>query len=112
MRLYQLIYLGDGQSNPTVIVSTVQSWQISTKFLKPLGQFLSSIGTRFIKLCEKLVEEFGTGSHINLLALLKGILNKVTGPLTRLINSNDPDNWDGIRKALINNFVDQRDRFL
>lgn len=66
--------------------------------------------TRFIKLCDQLVEEFGSESHINLLALLNGILNKVTGPAARLINSNGiPEDWNGIRKALINNFADQRD---
>lgn len=66
--------------------------------------------TRFIKLCDELVEEIGAGNRTNLIALLNGILNKVTGPAARLINSNGiPDDWDGIRQALINNFADQRD---
>lgn len=34
---------------------------------------------------------------------MNGILNKVTGPAARLVNSNGiPEDWDGIRKALIN----------
>lgn len=66
--------------------------------------------TRFIKLCDELVEEIGVGNRTNLIALLNGILNKVTGPAARLINSNGvPDDWNGIRQALINNFADQRD---
>lgn len=69
--------------------------------------------TRFIKLCDQLVNEFvrtEAGSELLNLALLNGILNKVTGPAARLINSNGiPDSWQGIRSALINSFADQRD---
>lgn len=69
--------------------------------------------TRFIKLCDQLVNEFvrnEAGCELRNLALLNGILNKVTGPAARLINSNGiPDSWQGIRSALINSFADQRD---
>lgn len=67
--------------------------------------------TRFIKLCDQLVQNFITPNNelVNL-SLINGILNKVTGPAARLINSNGiPDTWAGIRTALVNNFADQRD---
>jgi hypothetical protein len=67
--------------------------------------------TRFINLCDQLVQEFITeDNNLNNLALLNGILNKVIGPTARLINANGiPNDWAGIRSALINNFADQRD---
>lgn len=69
--------------------------------------------TRFISLCDQLVEEFIVREPTNKLrevALINGILNKIIGPAARLINSNGiPTNWQGIRGALINNFSDQRD---
>lgn len=67
--------------------------------------------TRFIKLCDQLVVEYAReGEDLANYALLNGILNKVTGPAARLINTNGiPENWLGIRNALINNFADQRD---
>lgn len=69
--------------------------------------------TRFINICDQLViTHFRTtaGNELNNLALINGILNKVTGPAARLINSSGiPDTWDGIRSALINNFADHRD---
>lgn len=69
--------------------------------------------TRFIRLCDQLVNEFVSnepGNELKNIALINGILNKVTGPAARLINSNGiPENWIGIRNALINNFADQRD---
>lgn len=69
--------------------------------------------TRFIGLCDQLVAAFLSqepGSELQNLALLNGILNKVTGSAARTINSNGiPENWAGIRTALINNFSDQRD---
>lgn len=69
--------------------------------------------TRFINLCDQLVlTHFRTepGSELTNLALINGILNKVTGPAARLINSNGiPDTWQGIKNALINNFADHRD---
>lgn len=71
----------------------------------------SNVLTRFIKLCDQLVAKFVTPENnlINL-ALINGILNKITGPAARLINSNGiPDTWLGIRTALVNNFSDQRD---
>lgn len=70
-----------------------------------------NILTRFIKLCDQLVAEYYVaGQNLTNYALLNGILNKVTGPAARLINANGiPENWQGIRNALINNFADQRD---
>lgn len=69
--------------------------------------------TRFIKLCDELVKTYMStipGQELGNLALLNGILNKVTGPAARLINSNGiPDSWDCIRSSLINNFADHRD---
>jgi hypothetical protein len=67
--------------------------------------------TRFIKLCDQLVAEYAReGDNLANYALLNGILNKVTGPAARLINTNGiPEDWLGIRNALINNFADQRD---
>lgn len=69
--------------------------------------------TRFINICDQLViSNFKTtvGNELNNLALINGILNKVTGPAARLINSSGiPETWEGIRSALINNFADHRD---
>lgn len=66
--------------------------------------------TRFIKLCDQLVIDLSSPNELNTLALINGILNKITGPAARLINSNGiPTDWIGIRNALINNFADQRD---
>jgi hypothetical protein len=66
--------------------------------------------TRFIKLCDQIVIDFASPDELNNLALINGILNKITGPAARLINSNGiPTDWIGIRNALINNFADQRD---
>ncbi|XP_045768365.1 uncharacterized protein LOC123869487 [Maniola jurtina] len=68
---------------------------------------------RFISICDQLVSHYiGTepGSELTNLSLINCILNKVTGPAARFINSNGiSDNWIGIRTALINNFSDQRD---
>lgn len=69
--------------------------------------------TRFINLCDQLVKTHLkplVGHELENLSLLNGILNKITGPAARLINSGGiPDNWHGIRSALINNFADHRD---
>lgn len=68
--------------------------------------------TRFLKLCDQLVDQFcnASSSELSRCALLNGILNKVTGSAARLINSNGiPSDWQGIRTALVNNFADQRD---
>lgn len=81
------------------------------KALRLLPEFDGNpnILTRFIQLCDELVDEF-TEPEASKIALLNGILNKVVGPAARLINSNGiPNNWTGIRNALINNFADQRD---
>lgn len=72
-----------------------------------------NILTRFVRLCDQLVAEFidrDPSDQLSRLALLNGILNKVTGPAARLINANGiPSDWNGIRTALVNNFSDQRD---
>lgn len=69
--------------------------------------------TRFIHLCNQLVCNYvreGEEHVLGNLALLNGILNKVTGAAARTINSNGiPETWEGIRNSLINNFADQRD---
>nr|WPN07708.1 ORF1 [Ectropis grisescens TED virus] len=68
--------------------------------------------TRFIRLCDQLVEQYVRPEpefRLSNLSLLNGILNKVVGPAARLLNSNGiPDTWLGIRSALIGNFSDQR----
>lgn len=85
------------------------------KALRLLPEFdgNSNVLTRFINLCDQLVAQYlrtDPSFALSNLALLNGILNKVTGPAARTINSNGiPENWIGIRNALINNFADQRD---
>lgn len=85
------------------------------KALRLIPEFDGNVNvlTRFIKLCDQIVNEYLKEDPVyalSNLALLNGILNKITGPAARLINSNGiPDNWAGIRSALINNFADQRD---
>lgn len=85
------------------------------KSLRLLPEFDGNphILTRFINLCDSLVVTYfrvGPGHDLSNLALINGILNKVTGPAARLINSGGiPDSWSGIRSALINNFADHRD---
>lgn len=68
---------------------------------------------RFINLCDQLVlRHINTqpGNELTNLALINGILNKISGSAARLINSNGiPENWQGIKSALINNFADHRD---
>lgn len=69
--------------------------------------------TRFVHLSDQLVTQFvraEPGFELSNLALINGILNKITGHAARTINSNGiPESWQGIRNALINNFSDQRD---
>lgn len=86
------------------------------KSLRLVPEFDGNVNvlTRFIHLCDQLVEEFVPSGQIpnklNEIALVNGILNKVTGPAARLINSNGiASDWSGISKSLINNFSDQRD---
>ena len=66
--------------------------------------------TRFINLCDQIVAQYSTAeATLTNVALLNGILNKVVGSAARLINANGiPNEWTGIRNALINNFADQR----
>jgi hypothetical protein len=85
------------------------------KSLRVLPEFDGNphVLTRFINLCDQLVLTYFSpeaGYELQNLALINGILNKVTGPASRLINSNGiPETWLGIRSALINNFADHRD---
>lgn len=85
------------------------------KSLRVLPEFDGNphVLTRFIKLCDQLVvAHFSSqpGHELANLTLVNGILNKITGSAARLINSSGiPDNWLGIRNALINNFADHRD---
>lgn len=69
--------------------------------------------TRFINLCDQIIIahfDVTPGHDLENLSLLNGILNKITGPAARLINSQGiSDTWSGIRSALINNFADHRD---
>lgn len=69
--------------------------------------------TRFINLCDQLVLGYfrtEPGHELSNLALINGILNNISGSAARLINSNGiPENWNGIRSALVNNFADHRD---
>lgn len=73
----------------------------------------SNVLTRFINLCEQLVSSFvrvEPGYELSNLALLNGILNKITGPAARTLSSNGiTENWLGIKNSLINNFADHRD---
>lgn len=85
------------------------------KSLRLLPEFDGNpnILTRFIRLCDQLVIRHvrtEPGHDFENQALLNGILNKITGPAARLINSNGiPSDWQGIKNSLINNFADQRD---
>lgn len=73
----------------------------------------SNILTRFINLCDQLVNQYmqtEAGYELSNLSLINGILNKITGPAARTINSNGiPETWEAIRRTLINNFADHRD---
>lgn len=68
---------------------------------------------RFIHLCDQIAAEYIQQNPANALAnlcLVNGILNKITGPAARIINSNGiSEDWNSIKLALINNFSDQRD---
>lgn len=68
---------------------------------------------RFIHLCDQIASEYLGANPENALAklcLINGILNKITGPAARIINSNGiSEDWDSIKSCLINNFSDQRD---
>lgn len=85
------------------------------KALRPVPEFDGNahVLTRFIRICDQIVLSYintDEGNELPNQCLLNGILNKITGPAATIINSNGiPDNWLGIREALINNFADQRD---
>lgn len=68
--------------------------------------------TRFVQLGDELAKQFFNfeSSDLTKCAFINGMLNKVVGSAARLINTNGvPQDWSGIRSALINNFADQRD---
>lgn len=73
----------------------------------------SHILPRFIHLCDQIVAEYIDARPNDALArlcLINGILNKITRPAARIINSNGiPEDWASIKNSLINNFSDQRD---
>lgn len=85
------------------------------KVLRPVPEFDGNphILTRFIGLCDQICATYlrpEPGYELTNLCLINGILNKITGSAARTINSNGiPENWTGIRNALVNNFADQRD---
>lgn len=85
------------------------------KSLRVMPEFVCNphILTRFINLCDQLdIAHLDiTPEHkVSNLALINGILYKVTGPVARLIISKGIlENWQCIRNALINNFADHRD---
>lgn len=85
------------------------------KALRPVPEFDGNpnVLTRFIRICDQIVLAYvqdEPGQELTNLCLINGILNKITGPAARTINSNGiPESWLGIRNALINNFADQRD---
>lgn len=85
------------------------------KALRLVPEFDGNVNvlTRFIRICDQLVAKYATtgpGSELPNLCLMNGILNKINGTASSIINSSGiPDNWVGIRTALINNFSDQRD---
>lgn len=69
--------------------------------------------TRFLNLCDELVLTYVStepGSRLSNLALINGILNKITGTAARTLATNGiPSDWQGIRTTLINSFSDHRD---
>lgn len=69
--------------------------------------------TRFLNLCDSLVITYGNpnpGNDVTNLALINGIINKITGNAARALATNGaPQNWNGIRNTLINSFSDHRD---
>lgn len=85
------------------------------KALRPVPEFDGNphILPRFIRICDEIVIQCvknEPGFELSNLCVINGILNKITGPAARTINSNGiPENWIGIRNTLINNFSDQRD---
>lgn len=90
-------------SDPDVIIKALR--------LLPEFDGNPNVLTRFVRLCDQLVESYGSqGDALNRLFLINAILNKITGPAARTINSNGiPESWTGIKSVLINNFTDQRD---
>ncbi|KAJ0169181.1 hypothetical protein K1T71_014705 [Dendrolimus kikuchii] len=73
----------------------------------------SNVLIRFLSICDQLIYTYVNPTpenELNNAALINGILNKITGPAARMLNSNGiPHDWKGIRGALINSFSDHRD---
>lgn len=87
--------------------------EVILKALRLLPEFdgNANVLTRFVRLCDQIVGSYYEQiDDLGKLFLINGILNKITGPAARTINSNGiPESWSGIRSVLINNFTDQRD---
>lgn len=113
--LFDDLNVGLGSNNPLEPVTMAHDPDAIYKALRMVPDFDGNpnILTRFIKLCDQIVEAYMSnepGNELTNLCLLNGILNKITGTAACTINSNGiPDNWLGIRNALINSFSDQRD---
>lgn len=103
--------MAEGSETPRA--TSTDKLDIITKALRLLPDFDGNpnVLTRFVKLCDQLVAEcVSRENQFNNLILINGILNKISGPAARLINSNGiPETGAGIRNALVNNFADQRD---
>lgn len=85
------------------------------KALRLVPEFDGNCNTliRFLALCDKLVVNYinpAPGNELGNLALINGILNKITGAAARtLVTNGIPKDWNGIRSTLIHNFSDHRD---
>lgn len=73
----------------------------------------SNVLIRFLDICDQLILKYvdpAPGNDLNNSALLNGILNKITGHAAKTLATNGiPQDWNGIRNALINSFSDHRD---
>lgn len=97
----------------TGTMTTTSDPEVFLKALRLLPEFDGNpnVLTRFVRLCDEIVGSYEEqADNLGKLFLVNGILNKITGPAARTINSNGiPESWKGIRGVLINNFTDQRD---
>lgn len=107
--------LEDSLRSETPEPAAMSSADVIYKTLRLVPDFdgNSHVLPRFIHLCDQIVSEYieaNPNDSLAKLCLINGILNKITGPAARIINSNGvPEDWDSIKKSLINNFADQRD---
>lgn len=73
----------------------------------------SNVLIRFLNICDQLILTYANpapGNELNNFALINGILNKITGQAAKTLATNGiPQDWQGIRNALINSFSDHRD---